>query len=119
MKNLNELCNELCETLTESMHTRWKHTIGQTYFSYKVGPKYIKIINNDDNGFNTSVWGFINKKEWQKGRTGITFKEGDILKAAGWATPALNAPRGNLFDINIKGYVDPNSSRIYGPDYLR
>ena len=118
-QDLMYLVNELCETLTDATHKRWKHTIGKTYFSYKDGPKYIKIINNDDNGFNTSVWGFINKKEWQKGRTGITFKEGDILKAAGWATPALNAPRGNLFDINIKGYVDPNSSRIYGPDYLR
>ena len=39
MKNLNELCNELCETLTESMHTRWKHTIGETYYRYKVGQK--------------------------------------------------------------------------------
>ena len=48
--------------------------------------------------------------------TGITFKEGDVLKAAGWATPALNAPRGNLFD----GYdIDPYTMRIYGPDYLR
>ena len=95
MKNLNELCNELCETLTESMHTRWKHTIGETYFSYKVGQKYIKIISN------------------------ANFEEGDILKAAGWATPALNKARGNLFNLDIKTYVDPNSSRIYGPDYLR
>ena len=112
MKNLNELCNELCETLTESMHTRWKHTIGQTYFSYKVGQKYIKIISNDNDGLNTSVWGFINKSN-------PNFEEGDILKAAGWATPALNKARGNLFNLDIKTYVDPNSSRIYGPDYLR
>ena len=109
MKNLNELCNELCETLTESMHTRWKHTIGETYFSYKVGQKYIKIISNDTKGLNTSVWGFINKSN-------SNFKEGDILKAAGWRTPALNKARGNLFD----GYdINPNSMRIYGPDYLR
>ena len=111
-QDLMYLVNELCETLTDAMHTRWKHTIGKTYFSYKVGPKYIKIISNDNDGLNTSVWGFINKSN-------PNFEEGDILKAAGWATPALNAPRGNLFDISIKGYVDPNSSRIYGPDYLR
>ena len=43
-------------------------------------------------------------------------KKGDVLKAAGWKTPALNKARGNLFD----GYnIDPNSMRIYGPDYLR
>ena len=48
--------------------------------------------------------------------SGITFKEGDILKSAGWKTPALNAPRGNI----LEGYeIPPNSMRIYGPDYLR
>ena len=36
MKNLNELCNDLCETLTESMHTRWKHTIGKTTLVIKL-----------------------------------------------------------------------------------
>ena len=60
MKNLNELCNELCETLTESMHTRWKHTIGKAYFSYKVGQKYIKIISNDNDRQHFCL-GFINK----------------------------------------------------------
>ena len=115
MKTLNDYCNDLWERLTKATHEKWKHTIGRTEFTYKEGQKYIKIITCD-NGNDRSVWGFINKKEWQKGMTGITFKEGDILKAAGWATPALNAPRGNLFD----GYdIDPNSMRIYGPDYLR
>jgi hypothetical protein len=46
--------------------------------------------------------------------TGITFMPGDVLMSAGWATPALNQPRGNLFDgYQIMGM------RKYGPDYLR
>jgi hypothetical protein len=57
-----------------------------------------------------SAWGFINKKDFNH------FKKGDVLKCAGWKTPALNQPRGNLFN----GYdINPNSMRIYGPDYLR
>ena len=111
MKNLNEACQELCDTLTEATHTKWKHTRETTTHTYKVGQKYIKIITCD-NGNDRSVWGFINKSN-------PNFKEGDILKAAGWKTPALNKPRGNLLEIDIKTYVDPNSMRIYGPDYLR
>ena len=29
------------------------------------------------------------------------------------ATPALNKIQSNLFNLDIKTYVDPNSSRIY------
>ena len=28
---------------------------------------------------------------------GVQFKKGDILKAASWQNPTLNAPRGNIF----------------------
>ena len=108
-QELSQLCDELCKQLTHAMHTRWKHSRDKTHFTYKVGQKYIKIISNDRDGLNTSVWGFINKSN-------SNFKEGDILKAAGWRAPALNKARGNLFD----GYdINPNSMRIYGPDYLR
>ena len=109
IKTLNDYCNDLCERLTKATHEKWKHTIGRTEFTYKEGQKYIKIISNDNDGYNTSVWGFINKSNSK-------FNEGDILKAAGWRTPALNKARGNLYD----GYdIDPHSNRIYGPDYLR
>ena len=112
---LKEKVERLCECLTKATHERWEHTRDKTSFDYSVGQKYIRIISCE-HGDHRSVWGFINKKEFQKGATGITFREGDILKSAGWKTPALNAPRGNLFD----GYrIDPNSMRIYGPDYLR
>ena len=110
-QDLMYLVNELCESITKATHERWEHTRENTTTTYKVGPKYIKIITCE-NGDDRTVWGFINKSNPK-------FKEGDILKAAGWKTPALNKARGNLFNINIKTYCDPNSMRIYGPDYLR
>jgi len=48
------------------------------------GKKYIKVVQ--ENG----VFCFVMKED--EGR----FKKGDILKAAGWAKPALNSPRGNV-----------------------
>ena len=45
------------------------------------------------------------------------FAVGDVLKAAGWAAPALNKPRGNI----LEGYeigVAHKTHRIFGPDYL-
>ena len=67
---------------------------------YTVGKKYIKIIT--DSG---SVWGFVVLKP------DAQFFEGDILMAAGWAKPARNQARGNVFS----GYdIDWT-----GPKYLR
>jgi hypothetical protein len=64
------------------------------------GRKYIKIISGG------SVWGFL-----VKGTDDKQFKQGDILKAASWATPARNKARGNI----IKGGY---SIRWTGPNYL-
>ena len=114
-KELKVLVEQLCDDLTNAMHEKWEHSRGVTTHNYSVGQKYIRIFSVED-GQPRSAWGFINKKEFQKGATGITFKEGDVLKCAGWNTPALNAPRGNLFN----GYdINPNSMRLYGPEYLR
>ena len=68
------------------------------------GSKYIKIIRNDGN--QRSVWGFIVKSE-----SDSKFLKGDILMAAGWAAPARNKPRGNLFT----GY----NVQWTGPNYLK
>ena len=108
------IVEKLCEDINKAHFDQFPNlTEYNTYTSY-AGQKYIKIIT--DTGNQKSVWGFINAKEFKKGLAGITFLEGDILKAAGWKTPALNAPRGNLFN----GYdINPNSMRLYGPDYLR
>ena len=55
--------------------------------TFKRGSKYIKVISRD------SVSSFIVATENDK-----KFKKGDILKPAGWAAPARNAPRGNVLD---------------------
>lgn len=109
-QELLQLCDKLCADLTEE-HLRQYPTLTEYSYEYKVSRKYIKVIMNSGN--QRSVWGFINKSEWTKS-SGITFKCGDVLMSAGWSTPTLNAPRGNLFD----GY-QITGMRKYGPDYLR
>ena len=64
------------------------------------GSKYIKIIRE------RCVWGFIVNTDNDK-----KFKRGDILKAAGWAAPARNKARGNVFE-------DLSWVRWTGPAYL-
>lgn len=64
------------------------------------GQKYIKILSRG------SVWGFVVKVTTDK-----LFKQGDILKAAGYNAPARNKPRGNVID---GGYT----IQWTGPRYL-
>ena len=54
------------------------------------GSRYWKIIS--DKRGSRSVSGFIVKAGDKK------FREGDMLKAAGWAAPARNFARGNVID---------------------
>jgi hypothetical protein len=75
--------------------------------SYKVGKKYIKVINGDVGGNCRSVWGFVVNVD-----DDTRFKKGDILKAAGWAAPARNQARGNIID---GGYT----VQWTGPNYLK
>lgn len=70
--------------------------------AYLPGSKYLKVIKTL--GTQTMVWGFINLKNKK-------FKEGDLLKSAGWRAPALNKARGNIFD---NSYV----INWTGPKYL-
>jgi len=110
MKELNDAVKELCENLTEAQHKQWEHCKERgSYYGIDKGRKYLKIVSYDSaEGAGASVWGFINVNN-------PNFEVGDVLKAAGWKTPALNAPRGNV----LKGYdVYSNPMRIYGPDYL-
>ena len=67
---------------------------------FRGGSKYIKVIREN------SVWGFIVNTENDK-----KFKYGDILKAAGWAAPARNKARGNVFE-------DLSWVQWTGPAYL-
>ena len=56
------------------------------------GTKYIRIISNN------SVWGFVVRVHNDK-----KFRFGDILKPAGWKSPARNFARGNVIDGNFGG----------------
>ena len=60
--------------------------------SYSDGSKYVKIITGN------SVWGFVVRVHNAK-----KFRFGDILKPAGWKTPARNFARGNVIDGNFGG----------------
>ena len=68
----------------------------------KPGRKFIKIIRDN------SVWGFVAKSDGV--HKGVPMKTGDVLKAAGWASPAKHT-RGNIFDNN-QDYFSWT-----GPDY--
>ena len=58
--------------------------------SYSDGSKYVKIVTGN------SVWGFVVRVHNDK-----KFRFGDILKPAGWKTPARNFAIGNVIDGNF------------------
>ena len=60
--------------------------------SYSAGSKYVKVITG------SSVWGFVVRVHNDK-----KFRFGDILKPAGWKTPARNFSRGNVVDRDFRG----------------
>ena len=72
----------------------------------KVGRKFIKILSE------RSVWGFVNL-------THERFREGDILKAAGYNAPALNRPRGNIFETYSVAWTGPHYIAGYSAGGVR
>ena len=60
---------------------------------YEYGSKYIKVISGKRN--QSSVCLFVVNTDRDK-----KFRFGDILKPAGWAAPARNFARGNIFEEN-------------------
>ena len=58
---------------------------------YEYGSKYIKVISGKRN--QNSVCLFVVNTDRDK-----KFRFGDILKPAGWAAPARNFARGNVFE---------------------
>ena len=59
--------------------------------SHSVGQKYIKVITRTNT--QPSVHSFIVAVD-----NDSKFRKGDVLKPAGWQTPARNKARGNIFD---------------------
>ena len=59
--------------------------------AHSVGQKYIKVITRSDT--QPSVHSFVVATD-----SDSKFRKGDVLKPAGWKTPARNKARGNIFD---------------------
>ena len=55
------------------------------------GSKYLKVVGTGGMGSSESVKLFVVKLDTDK-----KFRRGDLLKPAGWKTPARNFPRGNV-----------------------
>ena len=72
--------------------------------SLKPGRKFIKVVHDN------SVWGFVAKVDGI--HKGLPMLKGDILKAAGWRTPAKHS-RGSIFDSEMH-----KSFSWTGPNYL-
>ena len=72
--------------------------------SLKPGRKFIIVVHNN------SVWGFVAKVDGT--HKGLPMLKGDILKAAGWRTPAKHS-RGSIFDSEMH-----KSFSWTGPNYL-
>ena len=70
-------------------------------FEVKAGRKYIKVINDG------AAWAFVVNTDDDD-----MFDKGDILMAAGWATPARNQARGNVLEGDFS-WIKWN-----GPEYL-
>ena len=69
----------------------------------KFGRKYTKVIEG------RSVWGFIANDDGVL--MGVPYKKRDVVKAAGWASPA-KWQRGSIFDSGTNWF------RWTGPRYL-
>ena len=107
MGDFDKAMNRLVENIHIN-YERWssnlKYSSGREKvdITIKPGRKFIKIIREN------SVWGFVAIDDGM--HKGVPMKMGDVLKAAGWASPAKHT-RGNIFD-NKQDYFSWT-----GPDY--
>ena len=84
-----------CASHDSAAHSKIKTEMEENYcngLEVTEGSRYWKIISTSGGGGSTSVSGFIVKAGDKK------FREGDMLKPAGWAAPARNFARGNVLD---------------------
>ena len=84
-----------CASHDEAAHSRIRDEMEENYcngLEVSEGSRYWKITHTNGSGTSRSVSGFIVKAGDKK------FREGDMLKPAGWAAPARNFARGNVLD---------------------
>ena len=87
--------SDMCASHDEVAHSRIKTEMEENYcngLEVEENRRYWKIISTNGSGTSRSVNGFIVKAGDKK------FREGDMLKPAGWAAPARNFARGNVLD---------------------
>ena len=95
MRNDYKRWSDMCSKDDSASHSRIKDEMTEDYcngLEVSEGSRYWKIISTNGSGTQRSVNGFIAKAGDKK------FREGDMLKAAGWAAPARNFARGNVLD---------------------
>ena len=112
---LGELEQKIFESYDQFMPKERNAKMNQEFkegVGYEVGNKYLRVVS--DRKAQASVWGFISMKDFKvksKRKTGpdyLTFKEGDLFKASGWKKPALNSPRGNIFENYSVAWTGPH-----------
>jgi hypothetical protein len=83
------------ESLGEEYYKEKLNEFAENFIVNTRGRKYIKLLNGN------SVWGFVVKEDTNK------FKQGDILLAASYSAPAMNKPRGNIFEEYTVAWTGP------------
>ena len=89
-----------CASHDAAAHSRIREEMEENYcngLEVTEGSRYWKIVSTNGAGTSRSVCGFIAKAGDKK------FREGDMLKPAGWAAPARNFARGNVLDGDLHG----------------
>ena len=94
MRNDYKRWSDMCARHDSASHSKIKDEMTESYCNglrVEENRRYWKITSGKFNG-QRSVSGFIVKAGDKK------FREGDMLKPAGWAAPARNFARGNVLD---------------------
>jgi hypothetical protein len=94
-KRWSNACASHKTDITLNSHSKIKEEMTENYcngLEVTEGRRYWKITSTSGSGTQKSVSGFIVKSGDKK------FREGDMLKPAGWAAPARNFARGNVLD---------------------
>ena len=105
MKDFDTALSDFMTYITEAKEAERVErfsNLDPTLYSAKAGQKNVKIIVQDHNGTDQSVFCFIRKAD------------GAVLKAAGWKAPAKGA-RGTIYTDNPKEY----GVSTYGANYIR